>query len=339
MNNVFFTSDLHLGEPRLTIFQRPFNSVKQQDETIFYNWNTTVSPEDTVYVVGDVLVNLSFINILSELKGHKHLIVGNYDEDKIEALRPYFESIQTELTLELNGRTYYLNHYPNKAKADIFSIVGHVHSLWKVQRNMINVSTDAWNFKPVSLEQIEFLVDGIENYYDINVFAGELQTQMHGATTAREITPNMPLQKKGFTVFLAGPTPRGNRENLSWRIEFVKKLINSGFKGTLINPELDNDEDYDYVNQVDWEYQGLNMSDIIVFWVPRDLKDMPAFTTNVEFGEWMTSGKCILGYPTSAPKMRYLHSKAIKYNIPVVHTEDKLIELILEKQSVFYANL
>ena len=52
----------------------------------------------------------------------------------------------------------------------MFNIVGHIHSLWKVQRNMVNVSTDIWNFSPVSEDKILFIRNAIENFYDENVF-------------------------------------------------------------------------------------------------------------------------------------------------------------------------
>jgi len=57
----------------------------------------------------------------------------------------------------------------------MFNICGHIHGLWKVQRNMINVGVDAWHFIPVSEEQIIFYMNGIKKHYDANVFAGELE--------------------------------------------------------------------------------------------------------------------------------------------------------------------
>jgi len=47
-------------------------------------------------------------------------------------------------------------------------------------------------------------------------------------------------------------------------------------------------------------------ADLIVFWVPRELATMPAFTTNVEFGEDYDSCRCLYGRPAEAPKCRYL---------------------------------
>ena len=57
-----------------------------------------------------------------------------------------------------------------------------------------------------------------------------------------------------------------------------------------------------------------------LFWVPRELRTMPAFTTNVEFGIWADSGKAVLGYPPKAPKCRYLDWLAGRHRVPVRHT-------------------
>ncbi|MNW13775.1 hypothetical protein D3C71_2118140 [compost metagenome] len=44
---------------------------------------------------------------------------------------------------------------------------------------------------------------------------------------------------------------------------------------------------------------------------------MPAFTTNVEFGLYARSGKCLIGSPAGTPKMSYLNALARECGIPV----------------------
>ena len=67
-----------------------------------------------------------------------------------------------------------MNHYPVNCSDKYFSIVGHIHGLWKIKRNMVNVGVDAWHFKPVSLNEIRFIKSGIDKgYYDENVFYNE----------------------------------------------------------------------------------------------------------------------------------------------------------------------
>jgi 8-oxo-dGTP pyrophosphatase MutT (NUDIX family) len=109
-----------------------------------------------------------------------------------------------------------------------------------------------------------------------------------------------------MAVFLAGPTPR-SPEVPSWRPEALDLLAAAGFRGVVFVPESASGERApEYDDQVEWERQGLHFADRILFWVPRDLQTMPAFTTNVEFGRWCTSGKIVFGYPPLAPKNKYL---------------------------------
>lgn len=107
-------------------------------------------------------------------------------------------------------------------------------------------------------------------------------------------------------LFLAGPTPR-DPETPSWRPEALQILERLGYDGVVFIPEEASGKwNGSYIDQVEWEKMGLEMADQIVFWVPRDLRTMPALTTNVEFGHYVNSGKAVLGFPEGAPKTRYL---------------------------------
>jgi 8-oxo-dGTP pyrophosphatase MutT (NUDIX family) len=124
-------------------------------------------------------------------------------------------------------------------------------------------------------------------------------------------------QEFSKSIFLAGPSPR-DKDHYSWRVDALKILEELGFDGTVFVPLPRNGEwPKDYDAQVDWEYEHLNMADIVAFWVPRDLKNLPAFTTNVEFGMFYESGKVVLGHPDGAPGMRYMVHHAINEKIPV----------------------
>lgn len=313
----FFTSDQHFSDNRFNLFYRPFKTVQEQDNYLVEKWNSVVGPDDEVYHVGDFSTTDEGLEVAKRLNGKIHLITGNYDDPRPkEKLESIFASVKEFNVVDLtNGRRVYLNHYPEKAIDYLFNIVGHIHSLWKVQRNMINVSCDAWNFTPVSEEQIIFAINAVEKYYDINVFAGELEVNASKSGYDVYATEQFPLV--GKKIFLAGPTPR-SLDVPSWRPAMIKRLRDLGFKGHILIPEKRNiEEGYDYDSQIIWEDKGLNMADVILFWVPRELETMPGFTTNVEFGEWMKSGKVVLGFPPQADKMRYMAEKAKKYGIPM----------------------
>lgn len=108
------------------------------------------------------------------------------------------------------------------------------------------------------------------------------------------------------SIFLAGPTPRTTNIK-SWRKEACEKLEELGFDGIVYVPEYSTWETRgNYLDQTLWEREALTEAKVILFWIPRSLPDMPAFTTNVEFGYWLHSNKVIYGRPDNAEKIRYL---------------------------------
>lgn len=124
---------------------------------------------------------------------------------------------------------------------------------------------------------------------------------------------------EGKVLFLAGPSPR-SAVVASWRKEAVRLIEERGWEVTVLVPEDRDgvwDESIDFVEQIEWEEAGLRRADCIAFWIPRDLKTMPAFTTNIEFGAWKESGKIVLGFPPKAPKMGYLVHYGQKLGIPM----------------------
>ena len=112
--------------------------------------------------------------------------------------------------------------------------------------------------------------------------------------------------KNKKSIFIAGPTPR-DRNVKSWRTTACEKLNELGFDGVVYVPEYSSwKPKTDYVDQAMWEREALIEATVIMFWIPISLPDMPAFTTNVEFGYWLHSGKVIYGRPDDATKIKYL---------------------------------
>ena len=114
----------------------------------------------------------------------------------------------------------------------------------------------------------------------------------------------------GPSIFLAGPTVRNGVYEKSWRKHAVECLKRAGFDGTVYVPEskTKTEQMLDYGYYPNWELERLNSSDMIIFWIPRKLPKMPAFTTNVEFGRYVSisPNKVVLGYPVDSEKNRYL---------------------------------
>jgi len=181
----YFASDFHFGDPRIensekyqNVFMRPFLTQYSQNYKIMSELISNIDHEDELYVIGDVLYDVDYKHVLNNLPKCKRIILikGNYDDDKLDVLSEFFHEIHDELTIQINGMDFYLNHYPTKVreylkhKPGVFGITGHIHGLWKIKPNMVNVSTDAWHFKPVSEKEILFIKNAAEKYYDENVF-------------------------------------------------------------------------------------------------------------------------------------------------------------------------
>lgn len=133
------------------------------------------------------------------------------------------------------------------------------------------------------------------------------------------------------SIMLCGPTPR-NLETKSWRPEAIELLKKLGYDGHVFVPEPRNGKFAgDYVDQVEWETSALNQADLIVFWVPRDMKSMQGLTTNIEWGLWADTGKCVLGTPTEAEHVRYLQWMATKMKVPNYSTLEATLQEAVEK--------
>jgi calcineurin-like phosphoesterase family protein len=190
---IYYTSDWHLGDDRLgidnkpNVFFRPFSSVEENNTTIMKNLFKEFKDGDTLWHLGDVIVkdiegSEAHLQQMRSMYPNSqfNLVLGNYDTDKVNILSKYFNSIHEDFNLVSfsNDLLIYLNHYPSKCKEKVdpesseysFAITGHIHSLWKVQRKIINVGVDAWHFKPVSHNQILFCWNAMQNHYDGEVF-------------------------------------------------------------------------------------------------------------------------------------------------------------------------
>ncbi len=79
----FFTSDVHFGHRNVIGFcDRPYANVEEMDAAIIKQWNSQVKPEDEVFFLGDFGVIKSKVledDLVNQLNGKKHLILGNHD--------------------------------------------------------------------------------------------------------------------------------------------------------------------------------------------------------------------------------------------------------------------
>ena len=114
---IFFTPDKHFGHSNiLKHTRRPFTSTKEMDAVLIRNWNTKVHRNDIVYILGDMFFrnSVSVEEYLHQLKGIKHLIIGNHDKDWMKRTNLFDHFISIQFMTEINDGSHKITlcHYP-----------------------------------------------------------------------------------------------------------------------------------------------------------------------------------------------------------------------------------
>ena len=160
----YFTSDWHMGHERLVLkyCNRPFRTIRQHDKALPRLANSILTEDDTLYFLGDLtLAGRDYLTLFTKIVQKINtenliLILGNHDRMTwYNYLQMGFDSVHSELYLP--EYDLYLTHDPANAIKDMSKmwLCGHVHQHWKKISNTINVGVDVWDFKPVSIQQIQ----------------------------------------------------------------------------------------------------------------------------------------------------------------------------------------
>ena len=144
------------------------------------------------------------------------------------------------------------------------------------------------------------------------------------------ISPNTKIDKLSNAVFLAGPCPREDYED-DWRNEAIKLFEEFGFDGDIISP-TNPEYDGNLKRQTSWEHKMLCLSSAILFWIPRSEKH-PAFTTNIEFGEWFQKENVFVGFPDDSIKNEYIDIRLEEAGLPRYKTLKETVKAVVNKLS------
>lgn len=167
----YFISDLHLGHDREFLYvPRGFKSIEEHDKAIIDNWNSIITDDDNVYILGDLIMGDqdSGIEKLKKLKGNKYFVIGNHDTDvKCEKYKSIGITCKGFANIyKYKKYRFYISHYPtmtsnmdNDAPINkhTINLSGHTHSKEKFYNDMpfiYNVACEANNCAPISIEDI-----------------------------------------------------------------------------------------------------------------------------------------------------------------------------------------
>jgi calcineurin-like phosphoesterase family protein len=154
----FFTSDTHFGDQRvLNLYPRPFASVMEMDAELIARWNETVGEGDEVWHLGDFARTArQAADLLAQLHGRKHLIVGNNDPQAVCELG--WASVASYAEIKVDELTLVLCHYPfrswNGMHKGAVNLHGHSHGRLKPLLRQFDVGVDARDFRPVRLSDL-----------------------------------------------------------------------------------------------------------------------------------------------------------------------------------------
>ena len=139
----YYISDLHLfckGHIKNGRFDnRPFETLEEMHNVIKSNWNNKITNADHVYILGDISkrgYSDDLTAFMSQLKGNKHLILGNHDDVNDLRFKQLFSEVcnYKEMSDAIDGKSYrvVLSHFPimmwhGQHKGDIL-LYGHVHN-------------------------------------------------------------------------------------------------------------------------------------------------------------------------------------------------------------------
>ena len=160
MAKIYFIADTHFGEERIRRYEnRPFESAAEMDSELIRRWNEAVSPEDTVYILGDFGAAGYEEKILSSLHGTKKLIKGNHDTKSNEEYRGFGFSEVYDFPIIIDG-FWILSHdalYVNE-NMPYANLFGHVHNspiIKDYSKQHYCVSAERIAYTPIEFDKIK----------------------------------------------------------------------------------------------------------------------------------------------------------------------------------------
>lgn len=174
----WFISDTHFFHSNMLKFVdnhghrvRPFGSVEEMHELMIARWNSCVKDNDYVYHLGDVTFRYDkpFNELMSRLKGHKRLIVGNHDKIWNPSLRTWFEKV--DVWKGFKQENFTATHFPHLLSGlrdGDFNVHGHMHQNHMADPHYINVSVEARDYYPVHMDKILEEINYVIKHPDTN---------------------------------------------------------------------------------------------------------------------------------------------------------------------------
>lgn len=156
---IWLWADTHFGHDRVRLkCERPWANIDKMDNALIKNARKVVGENDLLIHVGDITMAGAMKShyveaLVSRFPGTNVLVYGSHDKLRPRQYLEFgFVLAATSLVLP-NG--ILVTHDPADATVwpdDKPVLCGHVHRLFQVLENVVNVGVDVWDYKPVLME-------------------------------------------------------------------------------------------------------------------------------------------------------------------------------------------
>lgn len=161
MPDTFALADTHIGHKNIHRFRKKtdgssFDSSEEHDEFVMDMWNTYIPSNSTVYLLGDAAFNGAGLKKLHKLHGTKFYIQGNHDP-AYQTLVKYFHWVGAMESKSIDGIHMIMTHIPihfSQMERWHLNIHGHTHAQSVDDPRYFNVSIEATQYIPMTLEEI-----------------------------------------------------------------------------------------------------------------------------------------------------------------------------------------
>lgn len=176
---IWFTSDTHFGHKKVLDFAgRPWDTIRQMNDTIVANINDCIEEDDELYILGDYSFKMTVADAYELRKRiackRIHLVPGNHDKDWTQpAVADAFIVEPPICVLKVDGLKIVMSHFPmadwQSMSHGSWHLHGHIHSTGRAY-NAFNreqgllrydVGVDANAYAPVSLDELQGWFAGV----------------------------------------------------------------------------------------------------------------------------------------------------------------------------------
>lgn len=166
----FFIADTHFNHTNIIKYcNRPFDTIKNMNETIIMNWNSKVTNNDLVYHLGDFGFG-NYVSILQRLNGRKILIIGSHDKQVLE-YKKYFEKLSTLLEIKIENQIIVLCHYAMRVWAkshyNSWHLYGHSHNTLSTWGKSLDVGVESLNYFPISFKELKTRMNELPDNFNL----------------------------------------------------------------------------------------------------------------------------------------------------------------------------